>query len=108
MLQHRQTESNVSAIQPRLRLLRCPAHPAPGPDADFSHRVQGASPSGAARLGGVWPLRAADQDAGSRTALHWPGKSAGIRAPEFGENPLSWDEVAFAVRAGLTSNIGVQ
>lgn len=36
--------------------------------------------------------------------MHWPGKSVGIRAPTFGENPLSWDEVAFAVRAGLVAN----
>jgi hypothetical protein len=31
----------------------------------------------------------------------WPGHSAGVRAPGCGETPLSYDEVAFAVRAGL-------
>lgn len=33
--------------------------------------------------------------------MQWPGKSCGVRAPVFGEIPLSHDEVAFAMRSGL-------
>lgn len=28
--------------------------------------------------------------------MNWPGKRAGIRAPDVGETPLSWEEVKFA------------
>jgi hypothetical protein len=38
-----------------------------------------------------------DWPAGSRKGATWPGKGFGIRAPEFEETPLSWDEVAVAI-----------
>lgn len=93
--------ANVSPFRPCLRLLRRAPDPAPGHAANSAERMQSAPPSGAQRLAGAWPLRDADQNAGDGPALHWPGMSAGIRAPGLGENPLSHAEVAFAVRMGL-------
>lgn len=35
------------------------------------------------------------------TPRDWPGMSRGVRAPEAGETPLSWDEVVIGVREGV-------
>lgn len=98
LLHHRPRLPRLSLVQPGMPALRS-AHPAaPGPLADKPERVQGTSAGDAQGLVATWPLRDAHQAAGGWTLIDWPGRTCGIRAPDFGENPLSHAEVAHAVR----------
>lgn len=45
-----------------------------------------------------WP---APRQLDPMTRTYWPGMSRGVRAPEAGETPLSWDEVEHGVKAGV-------
>ena len=85
-------------FQPDMPVLRGEADSTAGPSAHYGAGMQGASPSGVARLADVWPLRSDYARDGAGRALHWPGKGHGVRGPDVGENPLSMDEAITWVR----------
>ena len=73
--------------------------------ADHAMQTETTGQNGLQNGGGAatWPLRDDAVRPGVVAPVDWPGHSCGIRQPDFGENPLSFDEAALAVRLGLVA-----
>jgi len=102
--QHR---AGLAHARPHLSLVRSAAAENHRTDADHSRAIGGQAAQGAGRLGSAWAQRAGLARAGEgvdTARTDWPGRAAGIRAPEQDETPLSADEVMVAARIGLCSS----
>jgi len=102
--QHR---AGLAHALPHLFVVRSAAAENHWPDADARSRLDSQAASSVGRLGSAWAQRAATSLAreGADTACTgWPGRAAGIRAPEQDETPLSAAEVIHAARIGLCSS----
>lgn len=90
-----------------LPVVRSPADSAVGDDANCAVRQQPTQARNAARVDGspVESQRVGVAPVGRvrkpSACANWPGHSCGVRAPGCGETALSYEEVAFGVKAGV-------